>query len=124
MKASISANELQLHHYHHLLLKYDLTTRRPTYQWHEKPTDKRFLLAALDTLKEEADRLQSKFNGASSSGAGSEAAGQKRKRQQGSTGSSAIAAGPTVIVSQDCNTPEMTMCTIHIIHHMRQPATC
>ena len=83
VKASISANELQLHHYHHLLLKYDLTTRRPTYQWHEKPTDKRILLAALDTLKEEADRLQSKFNGASSSGAGSEAAGQKRRGSKG-----------------------------------------
>lgn len=42
--------ELEMYHYQHLLMRYDLDSMRPTYTWHEKPTDTRILDAALEAL--------------------------------------------------------------------------
>ena len=55
LKVVLQGEQLELYHYHHLLLRYDTSTNQPTLTWHEKPTDKRILNAALESL---ADRQQ------------------------------------------------------------------
>lgn len=42
---------LTFHHYQHTLLVYDLGRGRALMTWHEKPTDKRILRAALANLE-------------------------------------------------------------------------
>lgn len=53
-KASLSEDErlLTFHHYHHLLLVYDMEDRSAIYTWYEKLTDKRILDAAIAALTE------------------------------------------------------------------------
>jgi len=43
---------LTLHHYHHLLLRFNLKTKTVLHSWHEKPTDKRILDAAIEALND------------------------------------------------------------------------
>ena len=43
---------LTLHHYHHLLLRFNLKTKTVLHCWHEKPTDKRILDAAIEALND------------------------------------------------------------------------
>ena len=56
-RAIVQNGELVFYHYHHVLLKYDLVARRPTFQWHERPTDLRILNAALATLADLPPRV-------------------------------------------------------------------
>ena len=62
-------NELHLYHYQHLLLRYALSARTPIFTWHEKPTDKRILNAALEALLEQhfepSERRRARALGAS-----------------------------------------------------------
>eukprot|EP01045_Picozoa_sp_COSAG04_P010508 COSAG04_NODE_646_length_11599_cov_28.808435_5_plen_225_part_00 len=64
---------LLLHHYEHLLLRYNLQLGEPLFQWHKKPTDKRILNAALEALAADGQRMQQQAQqggGASAAGAG------------------------------------------------------
>lgn len=47
---------LYLYHYHHLLLIYNTLLHEAIYQWHETPTDKRGLEAALKYLETKGNR--------------------------------------------------------------------
>ena len=49
-RAFIKEDKLGLFHYQHLLLVYDLKEKKADYTWHETPTDKRGLDAALKYL--------------------------------------------------------------------------
>ena len=71
---------LLLHHYEHLLLRYNLQLGEPLFQWHEKPTDKRILNAALEALAADGQRMQQQAQ----QGGGASAAGAAEGQGEGS----------------------------------------
>jgi hypothetical protein len=106
------SDELQLHHYHHLLLRWDIARSLPLYQWHEKPTDKRILRAALQALAEGNYSTRPQLPSATAGGAPA-----KRRRRTadagvalaGAPGASAAAAaaapgsGSAVVSQRRCS---------------------
>lgn len=49
-RALVAFPLLTFFHYQHVLLVYNLQTRTASYTWHETPTDRRILAAALESL--------------------------------------------------------------------------
>lgn len=45
-------DQMHVYHYHHLVLKLDLSNKRLLYTWYERPADKRGLNSCLAWLKQ------------------------------------------------------------------------